>query len=76
VAKVRMLISVRDTHLSSFDEIARAAERAGMEIDGRMTNIGVMSGLIEADRIDALRAIDGVADVEEDKKFTLPPGNS
>jgi cell division protein ZapA (FtsZ GTPase activity inhibitor) len=71
-----MLISVRDSHLGSLDEIAKAAERAGMDVDAKMKEIGVVSGLIEADRIDALRAIDGVADVEEDKKFSLPPGNS
>jgi hypothetical protein len=76
MAKVRMLISVRDSHLGSLDEIAKAAEQAGMEVDARMTNIGVVSGLIEPDRIDNLRAIDGVQDVEEDKKFDLPRGDT
>ncbi|MET0279468.1 MAG: hypothetical protein ABW198_14155 [Pseudorhodoplanes sp.] len=76
MAKVRMLISVRDSHLGSIDEIAIAAGRAGMDVDAKMKGIGVVSGLIEADRIDALRAIDGVADVAEDRKFSLPPGNS
>jgi len=76
MAKVRMLISVRDSHLGSLDEIAKAAEQAGMEVDARMTNIGVVSGLIERDRIDNLRAIDGVQDVEEDKKFDLPRGDT
>ena len=76
MTKVRMLISVRDSHLGSLDEIAKAAEQAGMEVDARMTNIGVVSGLIERDRIDNLRAIDGVQDVEEDKKFDLPRGDT
>ena len=76
MAKIRMLISVRDSHLGSLDEIAKAAERAGMEVDARMTNIGVVSGLIEPDRIDSLRAIDGVQDVREDRRFSLPPGHS
>jgi hypothetical protein len=76
MAKVRMLISVRDSHLGSLDDIARAAEQAGMDVDAKMKEIGVVSGLIEADRIDRLRAIEGVQDVELDKKFSLPPGNS
>ena len=76
MAKVRMLISVRDSHLGSLDEIAKPAEQAGMEVDARMPNIGVVSGLIERDRIDNLRAIDGVQDVEEDKKFDLPRGDT
>jgi cell division protein ZapA (FtsZ GTPase activity inhibitor) len=69
-----MLISVRDSHLGSLDDIAKAAEQAGMDVDTKMAEIGVVSGLIDADRIDRLRAIEGVQDVEVDKKFTLPPG--
>ena len=76
MAKVRMLISVRESHLGALDDIARAAERAGMEVDAKLKDIGVVSGLIEADRIDDLRAIEGVAEVAQDKKYTLPPGSS
>ena len=76
MTKVRMLISVRDSHLGSLDEIAKPAEQAGMEVDARMPNIGVVSGLIEPDRVDNLRAIEGVQDVEEDKKFDLPRGDT
>ncbi len=71
-----MLISVRDSHLDMLDEIAMAAERVGMEVDSRMKTLGVVSGLIESDRVDLLRAIDGVQDVQEDRKFSLPPGKS
>jgi hypothetical protein len=74
MARVRMLISVRDSHLGSLDDIAKAAEQAGMDVDTKMTEIGVVSGLIDADRIDRLHAIEGVQDVEVDKKFSLPPG--
>jgi cell division protein ZapA (FtsZ GTPase activity inhibitor) len=69
-----MLISVRESHLGSLDDIAKAAEQAGMDVDTKMAEIGVVSGLIDADRIDRLRAIEGVQDVDVDKKFTLPPG--
>ena len=74
MARVRMLISVRESHLGSLDDIAKAAEQAGMDVDTKMAEIGVVSGLIDADRIDRLRAIEGVQDLEVDKKFTLPPG--
>lgn len=71
-----MLISVRESHRGSLDAIAEAAERAGMDVDARLTEIGVVSGLIEADRIDRLRMIEGVQDVQPDRTFGLPPGNS
>jgi hypothetical protein len=32
---------VRDTHLEALDEIAKAAERAGMQVDARMKDLGV-----------------------------------
>lgn len=76
MAKVRMLLSVRDTHLGALDEIAKAAERAGMQVDARMKDLGVVSGLIDADKAEDLRKIDGVLDVVEDRKFSLPPGDS
>jgi hypothetical protein len=76
MAKVRMLLSVRDTHLEALDEIAKAAERAGMQVDARMKDLGVVSGLIDADKAEDLRKIDGVLDVVEDRKFSLPPGDS
>jgi hypothetical protein len=76
MAKVRMLLSVRDTHLEVLDEIAKAAERAGMQVDAKMKDLGVVSGLIEADKVEDLRKIDGVLDVVEDRKFSLPPGES
>lgn len=71
-----MLISVQESHLGAIDEIAKAAEQAGMEVDAKLRDIGVVSGLIESGCIDRLRAIDGVSEVAEDKKFTLPPENS
>ena len=64
--KVRMLLSIRESHRGAMDEIAKTAEQAGMEVDARMPDIGVVSGLIEAGRIDRLRAIEGVQDVEPD----------
>jgi hypothetical protein len=76
MAKVRMLLSVRDTHLEVLDEIAKAAERAGMQVDAKMKDLGVVSGLIEADKVEDLRKIDGILDVVEDRKFSLPPGES
>jgi hypothetical protein len=76
MARIRMLLSVCDTHLSLLDQIANAAEQAGMQVDARMQDLGVISGLIDADKIDALRNIDGVEDVVEDRKFSLPPGTS
>lgn len=75
MARIRMLISVRESHLGALDEIAKAAKQAGMEVDAKLRDIGVVSGLIEAGCIDDLRAIEGVAEVAEDKKFKLPPEN-
>ncbi len=75
MARIRMLISVRESHLGALDEIAKAAKQAGMEVDAKLRDIGVVSGLIEAGSIDDLRAIEGVAEVAEDKKFKLPPEN-
>lgn len=76
MAKVRMLLSVREADHGALDRVAAAAELAGMAVDARMTEIGVVSGLIDDDKVDLLRKIDGVEDVQPDRTYSLPSEES
>ena len=73
---VKVLVSVGDLHLGRLDEVSRGAEAAGMTVHRREAGIGVLSGSISADRIDRLRAVAGVENVETQREVRVPPPDS
>jgi hypothetical protein len=73
---VNVLVSVGDSHLGRLDEVSRAAEAAGMTVHRREAGIGVLTGSIAADKIDRLRAVAGVEDVEAQREVRIPPPDS
>jgi hypothetical protein len=73
---VKVLVSVGDSHLGRLDEVSRDAEAAGMTVHRREAGIGVLSGSISADRIDRLRAVAGVENVETQREVRVPPPDS
>jgi len=76
MAKVRLTVSVSDSHIKQLGKIAKAAEKAGMTVDQKLEDLGVFTGSIEADKRDRLRQIDGVSHVEEERTVGVPPPGS
>jgi hypothetical protein len=76
MSKVRLTLSVSDSHLKRLDQVARDAKAAGLEIEQQLDGIGVITGSIEADRIAHLHRIAGVDHVEPDRTVGIaPPGS-
>jgi hypothetical protein len=76
MAKVRLSVSVGDSHLKDIDKIAKAAIKVGMKVEQRLEGIGVLTGSIEANKVAGLRKITGVSGVEEERTVKLPPPGS
>lgn len=74
--KVRLSVSVADQHLSRFSTIVKKVEKAGMKVDEKHKDIGVVTGSIEKDRIDSLRNVEGVEHIEEEREIRIPPPES
>ena len=74
--KVKLSVSVDDQHLSKFAEIVKSVEKAGMEVDAKHKDIGVLNGSIEKDKIDSLRKVKGVQHIEEERDVRIPPPDS
>ena len=74
--KVRLSLSVGDSHINKFNEVAAAAEQAGMKVEQRLNEIGVLTGVIDQDKIGRLRQVDGISDVEEERTVRIPPPDS
>jgi 3-deoxy-D-manno-octulosonic-acid transferase len=76
MTKVRLSLSVSDSHINKFNEVAAAAEQAGMKVERRLNEIGVLTGVIDQDKIGRLRQVDGISDVEEERTVRIPPPDS
>jgi hypothetical protein len=74
--KIRLSLSVGDEHLADLAGIAGAARKAGMDVEHQHASLGIVTGSIEAGKLDALRRIPGVAAIEEERQVGVaPPGS-
>ncbi len=76
MAKVSLLVSVDDEHLDRFSEVVRGVEDAGMEVEQKLEDLGVLTGSIDSEKVEALRQVEGVSHVEESRGFQIPPPDS
>ena len=76
MTKVKVSISVDDEHLSEFSKVMKKVEKAGMEIDQELEDIGVATGSIDEDEVGRLRDVEGVSHVEEERQIQIPPPES
>jgi len=76
MAKVRLSVSVSDSHLKHLGKVAKAAEKAGMKVEQKHESLGVLTGSIDAKKLEHLRKIEGVSHVEEERAVTISPPDS
>jgi len=75
MAKVRLSVSISDSHMGRVSDVAAAAERAGMNVEQQLPQIGALTGTIEQDQLQALRRVAGIQHVEEEREVGIaPPG--
>jgi len=73
MAKVRLSLSVSDSHLKHLGKIAQAAKKAGMVVEQQLDTLGILTGSIDADKVSKLHRIDGVSSVEPERQVGVPP---
>lgn len=76
MTKLKVSISVDDEHLSEFSKVMKKVEKAGMEIDQELEDIGVATGSIDEEKVGKLRDVEGVSQVEEERQIQIPPPES
>jgi hypothetical protein len=73
---VPLTVSVDDEHLDAMDEVEQLLREAGMSVERSLAAIGTITGSAPASKLSAVRATEGVADVEAEREFQLPPPDS
>ena len=66
-------VTVDEAHAGAIDEVAARLREAGMDVDRVLGAIGVITGSVAAARLHLVEAVEGVASVEEQASFELPP---
>lgn len=66
-------VTVADAHLARVADVADRLRAAGMEVEQVLAKIGVITGTVAAGRLSALETVKGVAGIERQTRFQLPP---
>jgi hypothetical protein len=72
----KITISVADDAIDRIDEVVAALEHGGMQVDQVLRPLGVITGSVDTQRVQALGAVAGVAAVEPQRTVQLPPPDS
>ena len=68
---VKVRLATTDT--AAVDALGDALAQRGLRIRRKLPALGLVTGTVAADQIEALRALDGVAAVEPESGVRLPP---
>lgn len=69
----KVTVTVSDDYLHRFSEVVERTKEAGLSVEREMEGIGTLSGSIDPSTVDSLLQLEGVAAVEHEEVFQLPP---
>ena len=69
----KVTVTVADDRLGDEESLAEELRAAGMEVEQVLGGIGIIAGSVPAGRRPAIGDIAGIAGVEEETTFQLPP---
>jgi hypothetical protein len=65
----RIVVTIDDQHLPEIQTIASSLRMAGMRVDNVLSVTGIITGEVSQIRINELRDVSGVANVEPDEEM-------
>jgi len=71
IQNISILISVADDHLLYFDRVVQQLKKSGLIVNSEMKGIGVITGSLPIQKLDSLKSIQGIADIESDRPIDL-----
>jgi hypothetical protein len=72
----KVTVTVADDHVGDIEDVVERLRSAGMTVDQVLGPVGVITGSVQPSGRSALEALAGVAAVEEETEFRLPPPDS
>ena len=75
-ARVKVLVGVDDEHIDDLAGMIDRLKAAGMQVEDAMETLGTVTGSVESTKLETVRAIEGVSEVEPSRTFKLAPPDS
>ena len=69
----KLSVVIANDYIDRFPEVVRYLRQAGMQIDAELETIGVVTGSIDSIKLADLEQVKGVAAVERQQEYHLPP---
>ncbi len=69
----KITVTVGDDHVADLDRVAEQLRAAGMNVDQVLHAVGIITGSVPSERRAALERLPGVAAVEGEHTFQIPP---
>jgi hypothetical protein len=69
----RISVTVDDSHLHVTQEVADALRHNGMDVDQVLDAVGIITGSVPEGGEELLAAVEGVASIDRQSSFELPP---
>lgn len=76
MSQIPITVSVDEAHLPQIQEISQQLGSSGMNVEQTLSSIGVIQGSIAEDRVNIIREIEGVQNVETQRTYHLNPPDS
>jgi hypothetical protein len=70
---MRIVVTVEQHALAAIDQVAGRLARSGMSVDQILSTTGIITGSADPAALAALARLPGVAAVEPDADFQIPP---
>jgi methylmalonyl-CoA mutase cobalamin-binding subunit len=73
---VDVVVIVTGAHRAQIEQVTDALRAAGLHVTQVLGQLGQVVGAVAEDRLDALRAVDGVQSVDRSGKVRIAPPDS
>lgn len=74
--KIKVSVSVDDTHVNQILKVAESLQSVGMDVEQTLPSVGIVSGSIASDQVNRLYQIEGVQHIEPERSYQLAPPDS
>ena len=73
---VSVSVTVGDAARDHLDAVVQSLRACGMDVEHVLSTVGVVTGSVPSHALGALRGVEGVASVDEQLGYQLPPPDS
>lgn len=70
--RIEIYVLVRDEYVHCIESVARGLAAAGLQVHQVLAAVGAVTGSIDTDRVEVLRAVEGVESVNSSSEYAIP----